>query len=337
MAFNIYNIKFISSMKIKHKLLTDYQYTTSDKKIFLIKSGTIIEEYLYKLKGENIPIDRDIVEANPQIFGPIDWKSELLSFMRSEKMPQPAQLGKKLIPFIEDMIMSSIQKQSSPSMDPSLIKDVERREDELNNSKRELERRDSDLDSRERRIKDKEDELEVRIKRVEKREDECKLDLKKIEKKDDDLRSRTRTTTEKELDLQEKIQELNERERNLDRTALSSAKEYDSKYAELQAKIDSDLADLSKREKELENGFKRIKDLESKLESNMNEITEANKIKIYGDLEAELKGIESEVRDISNIANNLSGFNHPVVIQVAGELKRAIQKLKDRVDNNMID
>jgi DNA-directed RNA polymerase subunit beta len=42
-------------MKIKHKLLSDYQYITPDKKIFLIKSGTIIEEYQYKLKGENIP------------------------------------------------------------------------------------------------------------------------------------------------------------------------------------------------------------------------------------------------------------------------------------------
>jgi DNA repair exonuclease SbcCD ATPase subunit len=320
-------------MKIKHKLLTDYQYTTPDKKIFLIKSGTIIEEYLYKLKGENIPIDRDIVEANPQIFNPIDWKAELLSFMRSEKMPQPAQLGKKLIPFFEDMIMSSIKHDNVPSIDPTLMKDLEKREDDLNTFKRDLDRRETDLDSRDRRIKDKEDEIEIRIKRVEKRENEYKIDIKTVEKKDDDLRLRTRTITEKELDLQEKIQEINERERNLDRTTISSAKEYDSKYADLQTKIDSDLADLSKREKELEAGFKKVKELESKI----NGINEANKIKIYDDLEAELKGIESEVRDISNIASSLSGFNHPVVIQVAGELKRAIQKLKDRVDNNMID
>ena len=324
-------------MKIKHKLLADYQYTTPDKKIFLIKSGTIIEEYFYKLKGENIPIDRDIVLANPQLFEVIDWKAELLTFMRAEKMPQPAQLGKKLIPFFEDMIMSSIQHDNVPSMDPALMKDVERRESELNTFKRDLDRRETDLDSRDRRIKDKEDELEIRIKRVEKREDEYKLDLKTLEKKDDEIRSKNRTITEKELDLQEKSQELNERERNLDRTALSSAKEYDSKYTELQTKIDSDLADLSKREKELESGFKKVQELESMLESKMNEITESNKSKIYGDLEAELKGIESEVRNISNIANSLSGFNHPVVIQVAGELTRAIQKLKDRVDNNMID
>ena len=161
-------------MKIKHKLLSDYQYTTPDKKIFLIKSGTIIEEYLYKLKGENIPIDRDIVLANPQLFEVIDWKAELLSFMKVNKMPQPAQLGKKLIPFFEDMIMSSIQHDNVPSMDPALMKDVERRESELNTFKRDLDRRETDLDSRDRRIKDKEDELEIRIKRVEKREDEYK-------------------------------------------------------------------------------------------------------------------------------------------------------------------
>ena len=324
-------------MKIKHKVVKEFQYLSPDKKIFILKVGTILEEYIYKVKTELIPIDRAIIDNNPEFFEVIDWKAELLTFMKVNKMPQPAQLGKKLIPFFEEMIMSSIQQQTGPSMDPSLMKDVERREDELSNSKRELERRDSDLDSRERRIKDKEDEIDIIIKRVEKREDEYKLDLKTIEKKDDDLRSRTRLVTEKELDLQDKVQELNEKERNIDRNALMSSKEIDSKYTELQNKIDSDLADLSKREKELEAGFKKVQELESMLESKMNEITEANKSKIYSDLEAELKGIESEVRNISSIADSLSGFNHPVVIQVAGELTRAIQKLKDRVDNNMID
>jgi DNA repair exonuclease SbcCD ATPase subunit len=330
-------------MKIKHKLLADYQYTTPDKKIFLIKSGTIIEEYLYKLKGENIPIDRDIVLANPQLFEVIDWKAELLAFMKVNKMPQPAQLGKKLIPFFEEMIMSSIQQQSGPSMDPTLMKDVERRESELNTFKRDLDRRETDLDSRDRRIKDKEDELEIRIKRVEKREDEYKLDVKSLEKKEDDLRLRTRSTTEKELDLQDKIQELNERERNLDRSALMSAKEIDSKYIELQNKIDSDLADLSSREKELESGFKKVKELESQLENNINKINEANRSKIYADLEAELRGIEGEIRDIDLLANRLSGLeaailvNHPIVAKIADDLVISIKRLKERVDNNMIN
>ena len=330
-------------MKIKHKVVKEFQYLSPDKKIFILKVGTILEEYIYKVKTELIPIDRAIIDNNPEFFEVIDWKAELLTFMRAEKMPQPAQLGKKLIPFFEEMIMSSIQQQTVPSMDPSLMKDVERREDELSNSRRELERRDSDLDSRERRIKDKEDEIDIRIKRVEKREDEYKLDLKTIEKKDDDLRSRTRAVTEKELDLQDKVQELNERERNIDRNALMSSKEIDSKYTELQSKIDSDLADLSKREKELEAGFKKVKELESKLEANMNEITEANKSKIYADLEAELRGIEGEIRDIDLLSNRLSGLeasilvNHPIVAKIADDLVQSIKRLRERVDNNIIN
>ena len=60
--------------------------------------------------------------------------------------------------------MSSIQQSSGTSIDPTLMKDVEKRESELNTFKRDLDRKDSDLDSRERRIKDKEDEIDIRIK-----------------------------------------------------------------------------------------------------------------------------------------------------------------------------
>jgi len=324
-------------MKIKHKVVKEFQYLSPDKKIFILKIGAILEEYIYKVKTELIPIDKAIIDNNPEFFDPIDWKAELLTFMRSEKMPQPAQLGKKLIPFFEDMIMSSIQHDTFPSMDPALMKDVERRETELNTFKRDLDRKDSDLDSRERRIKDKEDEIEVRIKRVEKREDEYKLDIKTIEKKDDELRSRTRSITEKELDLQDKVQELNERERNIDRNVLMSSKEIDSKYTKLQSKIDSDLTDLSKREKELELGFKKIKELEVELENNINEIAESNKSKIYSDLENELRGIESDVRELDKMANSLYEFNHPFTTNIGDSLIISLKKLRERVDNNIIN
>jgi DNA repair exonuclease SbcCD ATPase subunit len=329
-------------MKLKHKVIKEFQYLSPDKKIFILKVGTILEEYIYKVKTELIPIDKAIIDNNPEFFEVIDWKAELLTFMRSEKMPQPAQLGKKLIPFFEEMIMSSIQQQSGPSMDPSLMKEVERRESELNNIKRDLDRREIDLDSRERRIKDKEDEIDVRIKRVEKREDEYKLDIKGLEKKEDDLRSRTREFTEKELDLQDKTQELNEKERNLDRIALSSAKEIDSKYVELQSKIDSDLANLSKREKELEVEFKNLKELESKLEKNMAEIIEANKGSIYANLEEELRGMESDIKNIYNLSKTLSQFEslvngHPAVSGIYRNLLDSLDRLKERIDNNMIN
>lgn len=247
-------------MKVKHKLLSDYQYISPDKKIFLIKSGTVIDEYVYKIKGESIQIDKEIVEANPQLFSPIDWKIELLSYMRAEKMPQPAQLGKKIIPFIEEMILSSIGQNSNQGqiVDEYQIKELERKETDLNN--------------RELRIKDKEEELEIRISRIEKREQSYKDDLKLLDKKEDELRERGRLLTEKQLDLEDKLQDINEKERNFDRSVLQSAAELDSKYSELQKKIDSDLELVTKKEKDLESKAKDVSRRESDLDKKESEI-----------------------------------------------------------------
>ena len=240
-------------MRIKHKLLSDYQYTTPDKKIFLIKSGTILEEYVYKVKNESIIIDRDIIDNNPDFFEVVDWKYELMNYMKVQKLPTPAQLHKKIVPFIEEMVLSSISQNSNtgPVVDEAKVKELEWKEIDLNN--------------REKRISDKEEEIDIRLKRVEKREQEHKDELKGLDKKEDELRERSRELTEKQLDLEDKIQDLNEKERNFDRSVLESAGQLDEKYKELQQKIDKDLEVVSEKEKELEKLSKELKRKEDEL------------------------------------------------------------------------
>ena len=55
-------------MKIKHKVVKEFQYLTPDKKIFILKVGTILDEYIYKVKNESINIDKDIIDNNPDFF-----------------------------------------------------------------------------------------------------------------------------------------------------------------------------------------------------------------------------------------------------------------------------
>jgi chromosome segregation ATPase len=286
-------------MKTKHKLIQDFQFISADKKIFVLKSGTILEEYNYKLKSEIIPIDKDIIDSNPLFFELIDWKSELMSYMKQNKMPQPAQLGKKLIPFIEEMVLSSLQ-QNSGSMDPSLVRDLEKREADLLSSKREIDRRELELDSRDRRIKDKEDDIEVRSKRVEKREDEYKSDLKNLDKKEDELRSKSRELSEKELDIQDKLQDLNEKERNLDRNMLTTSKEFDSKYTELQNKIDEDMKSVSQKEKDVEVLIKDIKSRESSLIQQESELSDRER-----NFEQRLEDVNTEEASLMKEKNEL--------------------------------
>ena len=286
-------------MKIKHKLLSDYQYTNTDKKIFLIKSGTILEEYNYKLKGESILIDKDVIDANPEIFSTIDWKVELLAFIKANKLPTPAVLTKKLIPFIDEMVLSGMQKNTPTGtiVDESVVKELQRKE--------------SDLNSREKRIKEKEDEINIRIKRVEKREGEYKEDLKSLDKKEDNLREKSKEIIEKGLDLDDKIQDLNEKERNLDRTALESSKEIDGKYKKLQEKIDIDLKALSEREKDLE---KKVKSL-SKKEEDIADIFE--KSKSYDLLKEDVKDLELEILHTLNVTNTLNeNISEPAHVRI---------------------
>jgi DNA repair exonuclease SbcCD ATPase subunit len=226
-------------MKIKHKVVKEFQYLSPDKKIFILKAGTILEEYNYKIKSDIIPIDKDIIDNNPEFFEIIDWKAELLTYIKANKLPTPAVLTKKLIPFIDEMVLSSIQQNivTGTVVDESVVKELERKE--------------LDLNSREKRIKDKEEEIDIRLKRVEKRESEHKDDLKSLDKREDELRDKSKEVIEKGLDLNDKLQEINGKERNLDRASLESSKEIDEKYVKLQEKIDSDLKELSKREKEL--------------------------------------------------------------------------------------
>jgi DNA repair exonuclease SbcCD ATPase subunit len=253
-------------MKIKHKLLGDYQYTTPDKKIFLIKSGTIIEEYCYKIKNENIIIDKDIVKANPEIFSLVDWKSELLTYIKQNKIPQPAILSKKLIPFIEDMILSSVSQSSDTKLDNSKIKELEEKETELFKEDQNLKRIKAALEAREKGVKDLEDEIEIRLKRLEKKEGDSKNDLEILEKKELELREKSRELIDKNLELDDKLQDIRELERNINLSSLKSSEEIDLKYKELQSKMDSDLKKLSEGEKDLELKLKEISKREKAIE-----------------------------------------------------------------------
>lgn len=242
-------------MKLKHKVIKEFQFLTSDKKILILKVNTVLEEYIYSQKDEKISIDKDIVDNNPEFFQEVDWKAELLSYLKTNKIPQPAVLSKKLFPFMEEFI--------NTNSEPIQLKDLENKE--------------FDLERREKRIVDREEELEIRINRIEKRESEYKEDIKSLDLKETDLKQRFIDLTNRELDLDEKIQDLNERERNIESEILSSSKDMDTKYEDLQKKIDEDLKKVTDKENELEKKARELKLLEDEVNKDNSDILEYNK------------------------------------------------------------
>jgi len=310
-------------MKLKHKVVKEFQYLSADKKIFVLKAGTILEEYKYKIKTDIIPIDKGIIDNNPEFFEVVDWKAELLAYIKANKLPTPAVLTKKLIPFFEDMVLSSIQ-QNVPTgvlLDESLAKDLERKE--------------LDLNSREKSIKEKEEEIEIRTKRVEKREGEYKEDLKSLDKKEDSLRESNKELIEKRLDLDDKIQDFNEKERNLDRSVLESSKDIDEKYIKLQEKIDKDLKYLSEREKYLEDKAKSLNKMhEEIMESEINE-----KAKAFDMLYENLEEVDDDISNMKSTIDLLNDFQSrsftmEYLIQIHNDLCGHLINIREKIKSS---
>lgn len=87
---------------MKHRLLKDYQLMTPDKRFVMIKARTILENYAFRIKDKILPIDKEIVDKNPEYFAVIDWKEELTQHLKGQGITNATTIAKKVIPFIVD-------------------------------------------------------------------------------------------------------------------------------------------------------------------------------------------------------------------------------------------
>lgn len=135
-------------MKMKHKIIKDFSYISTDKKITLLKSGTMIEDFMYRTKTESILLDRDVVNSNPDYFQMIDWKQDLLAHMKQNKIPQPAVIAKKLFPYLEEMLVMGIAAQNNISDSEKEYRDkINELEKEIKDRRRELDQKEKDIET----------------------------------------------------------------------------------------------------------------------------------------------------------------------------------------------
>jgi hypothetical protein len=111
-------------MTTKHKVLKDFQLLTEDKKIIIIKAKTIVENYKFKNKNDIVSVPVDVIRNNPEYFAIFDWKEELQSFLRTNKIPQPAIITKKIVPFIESLMDDNSVTIKEVIVEKEVVKEV---------------------------------------------------------------------------------------------------------------------------------------------------------------------------------------------------------------------
>lgn len=236
----------------KHKMLKDFQLLTPDKKIFILKTGTILENYVYKTKTDSIEVDRDIIENNPDYFSIIDWKSELLTYIRSNKLPQPAQLSKKLIPFIEEMfVIGNANKEENTPSDNNIEEEYKSKLESIREKEEELKDREFELSKIEKKFEEKSRELEESF------EDKRQLLITKKKELD-----RKESEISKDYSKIEKVEEMMESARTGMKQAERLKDEYQDKIKSIREAIDQfnvDNGDFNTRGSKLENLLRSIR------------------------------------------------------------------------------
>ena len=209
-------------MTIKHKVLKDFQLITDDKKILILKAKTIIEDYKFKNKSETVSVPVDIIKNNPDYFSFIDWKEELQSYLKVNKIPQPAVITKKLVPFIETMMKDTGSTTKEIIVEKEVIKEViiekpkvvekivsdDSLSIELETKLKKIQLKESQLDKEIEEANTKELDATTREKKAHELEKTYTEKLKEIEDKEKYLNS-------KEIELTEKESFLNDKENNL--------------------------------------------------------------------------------------------------------------------------
>jgi predicted RNase H-like nuclease (RuvC/YqgF family) len=187
-------------MAIKHKVLKDFQLLTTDKKIITLKSKTVLEDYKYITKNDNVVVEKDVINNNPDYFSIIDWKEELNTYLKQNKIPQPTIITKKLIPFLEEMFVinassetKEIIKEVIKEVPVEIIKEV----------------------NVDRDFTSKELELNSKIKKNELLEQHLKSEIENLNSKSFELDQKEKQLTEQEVILNRRHSSLESIEKNL--------------------------------------------------------------------------------------------------------------------------
>lgn len=191
---------------MKHKIIEDFHLMGHDKNIITLKSGTILEDYIYK-KGTmgELLVGKDAVEKNERFFEIFDWKAELTSYLKSQKIPQPSVLSKKIQPFIQDMISTSSYSGSVVSTQTEVMVDNPEHLKVIESLKRTIKEKELDIEELNNLIKKKESntnrQLDEKEKDLEFREEQLKKRKERLEDLDFELENRLKEVKNKEFEV----------------------------------------------------------------------------------------------------------------------------------------
>jgi len=175
-------------------------------------------------------IINDIIKNNPDYFSHIDWKEELQAYLKTNKIPQPAVITKKLLPFIESLLDELPTKTREIIIEKEVTKEVIVEKPITIEKEVIIEKTSSNSNNLEF-------ELESKVKKIDILQKKLEDEIRETNEKEAEFLAKSTRIDQKEIDLKDKEQKLSDLSKQLE------LKEKD--LSQLQKVLDSKASNLN--------------------------------------------------------------------------------------------
>lgn len=97
---------------MRYRVIKDFQYTNEKHQITVLPTDSVLNKeedaiYSFKIKGKEYAIPSDVVLKNPQFFKPIDWREDLMAYMKQHKKSTVPAQHKVVVEFMDNYVLNN--------------------------------------------------------------------------------------------------------------------------------------------------------------------------------------------------------------------------------------
>jgi hypothetical protein len=96
---------------MRYQVIKDFQYTDEKHQIMILPAAQILSKvdkgiYAFKIKSKEYAIPEEVVIKNPVFFKAVDWRDDLMSYMKEHKRSTVPANHKIVVEFFDTFVLN---------------------------------------------------------------------------------------------------------------------------------------------------------------------------------------------------------------------------------------
>lgn len=96
---------------MRYEVIKDFQYTDEKFQIMVLPVSQVLSKvdkglYAFKIKSKEFAIPEEVIVKNPAFFKPVDWRDDLLAWMKQHKRSTVPANHKVIVEFMDNYVLN---------------------------------------------------------------------------------------------------------------------------------------------------------------------------------------------------------------------------------------